>query len=184
MHIWQNFRIRLRAIDWRRRAVKDALVISALALATFVVTAWFDLFDNFLRFADAHSEYELHELILVFCVVGVAMIVFCFRRLKELSQEIKARRQAESDLKTQAQLMQAAIGNMIQGLCMFDAQNRLLVWNERYRAMYNIDPLRIWRGCTIRDLLDARNAAGTFPLDPSSYDASCARRLKKARPLR
>ena len=181
MHIWQNFRIRLRAIDWRRRAVKDALVISALALATFVVTAWFDLFDNFLRFADAHSEYELHELILVFCVVGVAMIVFCFRRLKELSQEIKARRQAESDLKTQAQLMQAAIGNMIQGLCMFDAQNRLLVWNERYRAMYNIDPKRIWRGCTIRDLLDARIAAGTFPLDPARYDAELRAALKQGK---
>jgi diguanylate cyclase (GGDEF)-like protein/PAS domain S-box-containing protein len=181
MHIWQNFRTRLRAIDWRRRAVKDALVISALALATFVVTAWFDLFDNFLRFADAHSEYELHELILVFCVVGVAMIVFCFRRLKELSQEIKARRQAESDLKTQAQLMQAAIGNMIQGLCMFDAQNRLLVWNERYRAMYNIDPLRIWRGCTIRDLLDARIAAGTFPLDPARYDGELRAALKEGK---
>ncbi len=181
MHIWRNFRTRLRAIDWRRRAVKDALVISALALVTFVVTVWFDLFDNFLRFADAHSEYELHELILVFCVMGVAMIVFCFRRLKELSQQIKARRQAESDLKTQAQLMQAAIGNMIQGLCMFDAQNRLLVWNERYRAMYNIDPLRIWRGATIRDLLDARIAAGTFPLDPARYDGELRAALKEGK---
>ena len=67
--------------------------------------------------------------------------------------------------------LDAALNNMIQGLCMFDAQNRLLVWNERYRAMYNIDPKHIWRGCTIRDLLDARIAAGTFPLDPARYDA-------------
>src|SRR5512146_144145 len=27
--------------------------------------------------------------------------------------------------------LDAALNNMIQGLCMFDAQNRLLVWNER-----------------------------------------------------
>jgi diguanylate cyclase (GGDEF)-like protein/PAS domain S-box-containing protein len=67
--------------------------------------------------------------------------------------------------------LDAALNNMIQGLCMFDAQNRLVVWNERYRAMYNIDPKHIWRGCTIRDLLDARIAAGTFPLDPARYDA-------------
>jgi diguanylate cyclase (GGDEF)-like protein/PAS domain S-box-containing protein len=66
--------------------------------------------------------------------------------------------------------LDAALNNMIQGLCMFDAQNRLLVWNERYRAMYNINPKRIWRGCSIRDLLEARIAAGTFPLDPTSYD--------------
>src|SRR5450759_3842273 len=62
-------------------------------------------------------------------------------------------------LSEQNMRLDGALNNMIQGLCMFDAQNRLLVWNERYRAMYNIDPLRIWRGCTIRDLLDARTAA-------------------------
>ena len=36
-----------------------------------------------------------------------------------------------------------ALNNMNQGLCMFDAQNRLVVWNERYREMYRIDPHRI-----------------------------------------
>jgi PAS domain S-box-containing protein len=64
-----------------------------------------------------------------------------------------------------------ALNNMIQGLCMFDGQNRLVVWNERYRSMYNIDPRRIWAGCGIRDLLDARKAAGTFPHNPATYEA-------------
>ena len=66
--------------------------------------------------------------------------------------------------------LDSAINNMNQGLCMFDAQDRLLVWNERYRAMYNIEPRRIWRGCGVRDLLAARIAAGTFPLDPGLYE--------------
>ena len=77
--------------------------------------------------------------------------------------------------------LDAALNNMIQGLCMFDAQNRLVVWNERYRAMYNIDPKRIWRGCTIRDLLDARIAAGTFPLDPARYDGDLRAALKQGK---
>ena len=68
---------------------------------------------------------------------------------------------------------------MIQGLCMFDAQNRLLVWNERYRTMYNIDPKLIWRGCGISDLLDARIAAGTFPLDPHRYESQLRAALKQ-----
>jgi len=62
---------------------------------------------------------------------------------------------------------------------MFDAQNLLVVWNERYREMYNIDPRHIWRGCTIRDLLDARIAAGTFPLDPARYDQELRAALKE-----
>ena len=74
-----------------------------------------------------------------------------------------------------------ALNNMNQGLCMFDAQNRLVVWNERYREMYNISPRRIWRGCTVRDLLDARIAAGTFPLDPHKYDADLRAALKQGR---
>lgn len=86
-------------------------------------------------------------------------------------------------LSEQNMRLDGAINNMIQGLCMFDAQNRLVVWNERYRAMYNIDPRRIWRGATIRDLLDARIAAGTFPLDPGRYDAELRAALKKGKTL-
>jgi len=67
--------------------------------------------------------------------------------------------------------LDVALNNMIQGLCMFDGQNRLVVWNQRYQTMYNIDPKHIWRGCGIRDLLDARMAAGTFPHDPVKYEA-------------
>jgi diguanylate cyclase (GGDEF)-like protein/PAS domain S-box-containing protein len=77
--------------------------------------------------------------------------------------------------------LDGALNNMNQGLCMFDAQNRLLVWNERYREMYDIDPRNIWRGCTIRDLLDARIAAGTFPLDPGRYDADLRDSLKQGK---
>ncbi|HTQ84018.1 MAG TPA: EAL domain-containing protein [Pseudolabrys sp.] len=82
-------------------------------------------------------------------------------------------------LREQNLRLKGAINNMIQGLCMFDAENRLVVWNERYVNMYRIDPKRIWLGCTIRDLLDARIAAGTFPLDPGRYDMELRQALKQ-----
>src|SRR5471030_2387926 len=72
-----------------------------------------------------------------------------------------------------------ALNNMIQGLCLFDGQNRLVVWNERYRSMYNIDPQRIWAGCAIIDLLEARKAAGTFPHDPATYEAELRAAIEK-----
>src|SRR5689334_9325546 len=74
-----------------------------------------------------------------------------------------------------------ALNNMNQGLCMFDAQNRLVVWNERYREMYRIDPRRIWRGCTVHDLLVARLGSGTFPLDPQRYESDLREALKQGR---
>jgi diguanylate cyclase (GGDEF)-like protein len=34
----------------------------------------------------------------------------------------------------------AALSNMTQGLCMFDGQKRLVVWNERYAQIYRLPP--------------------------------------------
>jgi len=84
-------------------------------------------------------------------------------------------------LREQNLRLNGALNNMNQGLCMFDPDNRLVVWNERYVKMYRIDPKRIWLGCTIRDLLDARIAAGTFPLEPGRYDEDLRQTLRQGR---
>ena len=75
--------------------------------------------------------------------------------------------------------LDGAINNMIQGLCMFDAKHRLVVWNQQYIDMYRVDPARIWRGCTIGDLLEARVAAGSLPLDPERYEADLYAAVKQ-----
>jgi PAS domain-containing protein len=64
-----------------------------------------------------------------------------------------------------------ALNNMAQGLCMFDGQHRLVIWNKNYETLYNLGPT-IRRGCSIGELLVARHAAGTLPLDPKIYEAN------------
>ena len=89
-----------------------------------------------------------------------------------------ADRASRQKIKEQNLRLDGALNNMNQGLCMFDADNKLVVWNQRYVDMYNIDPKRIWLGCTVRDLLDARIAAGTFPLNSARYDADLRAAIK------
>ncbi|MBV9260030.1 MAG: EAL domain-containing protein, partial [Pseudolabrys sp.] len=96
----------------------------------------------------------------------------------------RARNRAQAQLARQNVLLDSAINNMSQGLCMFDAQNRLLVWNDRYREMYRLPASKIWPRCTIRDLLNARVEAGTFPLDPDRYEAELKTALKQGKPFR
>ncbi len=122
---------------------------------------------------DAYSASLTSLSIALAAVVGSLLAMF----MAGLAAAARVRQK----LGEQNMRLDGAINNMIQGLCMFDAQNRLLVWNERYRAMYNIDPRHIWRGCTIRDLLDARIAAGTFPLDPGRYDSDLRAALKEGK---
>src|SRR5690349_12578210 len=81
----------------------------------------------------------------------------------------------------QYQRLFGALTNMNQGLCMFDAQGRLVVWNERYKEMYGISADRISVGSSVPDLLSARIAAGTFPLDPGKYDAELRDALKSGK---
>src|SRR5665213_1522104 len=122
---------------------------------------------------DAYSQ-PLTSLSIALAVVVGSLLGVCFTGA--ISGWHIKRKLSEQNMR-----LDGALNNMIQGLCMFDAQNRLLVWNERYRTMYSIDPKRIWHGCTIRDLLDARIESGTFPLDAERYDRELRVALKQGK---
>jgi diguanylate cyclase (GGDEF)-like protein/PAS domain S-box-containing protein len=84
--------------------------------------------------------------------------------------DITERRRAEERLSEQKLQLDTAMNNMTQGLNMFDAAGRLLVCNERYREMYRLAPDAAQPGCTVRELVDARIAAGSFfSIEPEKY---------------
>jgi diguanylate cyclase (GGDEF)-like protein/PAS domain S-box-containing protein len=122
---------------------------------------------------DAAAVSSSFLIVALATVVGAAVVVVVLGTLS-------AARMRRALTERNAQL-DAAVNNMVQGLCMFDAQSRLQLWNQRYQSMYAIDPRRIWRGCTVRDLLAARMAAGTFPLDPARYDADLRAAIKEGK---
>ena len=62
-----------------------------------------------------------------------------------------------------------AIENMSQGLCMFDAQTRIVLRNERYLEMYRLSPEIVKPGCTLRELIEHRYATGLFTGDADEY---------------
>jgi diguanylate cyclase (GGDEF)-like protein/PAS domain S-box-containing protein len=126
--------------------------------------------------AEAVVAYSLSRSLLSIMLVAIAGLILIMWVVGKISARF-----ARHNVSAHSERLDNALNNMIQGLCMFDAQNRLVVWNERYRSMYNIDPKLIWRGCTIRDLLDARILAGTFPLDPTRYDRDLRAALKQGK---
>ena len=50
--------------------------------------------------------------------------------------------QREESLKTQNGQLDAALTNMLQGLAMFDAQERLILANARYAELFGLSPGR------------------------------------------
>jgi diguanylate cyclase (GGDEF)-like protein len=62
-------------------------------------------------------------------------------------EDITERLRREADVHQQATELErinmqfdAALSNMTQGICMFDGQKRLVVWNERYTELYQMPP--------------------------------------------
>src|ERR1700730_4647194 len=56
-----------------------------------------------------------------------------------------------------------ALDNMSQGLCMFDAAQRLVLCNQGYLRMYDLSPDVVKPGCTLRQLLHYRLKRGPLP---------------------
>ncbi|MEA2977638.1 MAG: methyl-accepting chemotaxis protein [Alphaproteobacteria bacterium] len=68
----------------------------------------------------------------------------------------------------QHRLLDAALSQMSQGLCMFDAAGRLVLWNDRFVEIYKVkDRLRL--GFTLRDILQQRLEVGTLAGDPDEF---------------
>ena len=83
-----------------------------------------------------------------------------------LSELAEARRQliatSEAEIAKQAGHLQTALSNMVQGLCLFDNQQRVVVANQRYAAMYGLPLESVKPGTTLREILQARVARGIY----------------------
>jgi methyl-accepting chemotaxis protein len=65
--------------------------------------------------------------------------------------------------------IRTAIDSMAQGLCMFDASERLVVCNSQYYRMYELTPADVKAGATLSEVLAKRVERGTFSVNPHQY---------------
>jgi diguanylate cyclase (GGDEF)-like protein len=57
----------------------------------------------------------------------------------------------------------AAISNMSHGLCMFDENHRLIVWNKRFCEIYNLPEGVLRKGATVQEVFEQSVAVGNHP---------------------
>jgi len=73
-------------------------------------------------------------------------------------------------LRSQNLQLDAAINNISQGLCMYDAAQRVVVCNEPYVRMYGLTREQVKPGTTLRELVELRIAKGLYAgADPEEY---------------
>jgi diguanylate cyclase (GGDEF)-like protein len=92
-------------------------------------------------------------------------------RFEEIISELSLARQQVEDSQKQIQdqkiRLDTAINNMVEGLCMFDAEKRLVVCNERYALLYRLPPELLRAGTSHTDIIRHRIVKGVLKGDPS-----------------
>src|SRR6185437_7340769 len=77
----------------------------------------------------------------------------------------------------------AALNNMSQGLCLFDATARIIVCNQQYLQMYNLSQEVARPGCSLLDLIVHRKKTGFFTGDVEQYCKRIMESVAKGQPF-
>ncbi|RXH40829.1 EAL domain-containing protein [Bradyrhizobium zhanjiangense] len=134
----------------------------------------------------ATGALSLSPAVLALAIAGVALSVLGMsligvladRRLASrtakfeeiISQLSDARQQLEDsqqELQDQTVRLDTAINHMVEGLCMFDAEKRLVVCNERYARLYRLPPELLRTGTSHTDIIRHRIVKGILKGDSS-----------------
>jgi diguanylate cyclase (GGDEF)-like protein/PAS domain S-box-containing protein len=91
--------------------------------------------------------------------------------ITERQNLLRAHTEAERLLQEQKLQLDTALNNMVHGLCMFDEQGRVILFNERYREMMGL-PAESLLGLSLLDLMKYRKTTGDFTRDPEQFFAS------------
>jgi PAS domain-containing protein len=73
-------------------------------------------------------------------------------------------------------LLKTAIESTPNGLCIFDADLKVVVRNGRFAEMYGLTPAQTRPGTSLREILESRVAASCCPLDAAEYVVDCLRK--------
>ena len=77
-------------------------------------------------------------------------------------EDITEREQLNARLAVQHMHFDAALGNMVQGLAMYDANQRLIICNRRYLEMYRMSPDIVKPGVLLADVMKHSAELGNF----------------------
>ena len=113
-------------------------------------------------YVDAISLSPISLSLVVAAVAGIILGLCLVAALTD--------RRSKDKLRQQKVLLDAALENMSQGLCMFDADGARSLFNERYMQMMGSSAASL-KGQCLLDLFRQRKAAGEFAGDPEEFFA-------------
>jgi diguanylate cyclase (GGDEF)-like protein/PAS domain S-box-containing protein len=152
-----------RRDDWLNTLIAVVLLTLAIVSMHFTGMGAVLVIPDPTRFAHAAS---LSPASLSLVIAGATAVILGISLVAALSD-----RQSKRKLRQQKVLLDTALENISQGLCMFDANGRIILFNERYAKMMGLSAASL-NGLSLLDLLlKYRKAVGDVAGDPEELFA-------------
>jgi diguanylate cyclase (GGDEF)-like protein/PAS domain S-box-containing protein len=103
------------------------------------------------------TAYRAHDQELERCAREVDRIA------EELARANRERKRLVAALEEQTLRFTIALDNMSHGMCLFDADKRLVLSNRRYAEIYGLAPEQVRPGMTLKQVFDLRSRTGSDP---------------------
>lgn len=136
-----------RVVGWK--------AVSGLPLGIFVTRARSEVLADWYRFVYVSGPVAL--LIIIGIWIGTVLLL---RQTRRLAEKTSAFANTAVSLERTNKRFNAAMASMSQGLCLFDAESRLVICNTRFREIYGYSEDLMQPGTPLRDILSDLVARG------------------------
>jgi diguanylate cyclase (GGDEF)-like protein/PAS domain S-box-containing protein len=151
-----------RRDDWAHALIAAVLLTLAIVSMHFTAMGAVLVIPDPTRINDAVS---LSPTSLSLVIAGAVAIILGMCLVAALSD-----RQSKGKLRQQKILLDTALENISQGVCMLDADGRIMLFNERYTKLMGLSAASL-KGRTLLDLFKLQKASGEFVGDPEDVFA-------------
>src|SRR5471030_427856 len=91
----RHIAVRAAWLDWRRPHIRDALALLGIGVVVFAAAHFFDLPPHLMQLGIDYADWEVDDIIFVVFMLSLALMIYGYRRYRDLSREIGARVEAE-----------------------------------------------------------------------------------------
>jgi diguanylate cyclase (GGDEF)-like protein len=111
------------------------------------------------------------QIVMLVSVAAASALAIAGVLIAVVRKLLEQHRASRERLTLEKQRLDRAVNNMTQGLLLFDAEQRLVVCNQRYIEMYGLSGKIVKPGCSFHDIIAHRKATGSFTGDVDAYVA-------------
>ncbi|HEX2117318.1 MAG TPA: PAS-domain containing protein [Alphaproteobacteria bacterium] len=113
--------------------------------------------------------------------IGVGFAIIAFILIRQVGRRIESEAAVAGlsrEIAAKSEQLEAALSNMSQGLCVYDAHQRLVLFNRRYLELYGLPADRVVPGTALRELMEISLKRGNYTAEQG--DRVIAERLAMA----